>query len=149
MDSSLGLGPLGVNLNSSSLSPSVLHKIEALEREDCASAIGRMARMGHELSESGELRIEFLRFMALQHFLDSPIAPSKVVDDFWHAFILETHAYVNFCNTHFGEYVHHYHDPNTPRTYQKTRTLIFELFPSASEKTWTEGPGPCSSGGLK
>lgn len=33
--------------------------------------------------------------------------PSKVVDDLWHEFILDTRAYQDFCNRAFGAYFHH------------------------------------------
>lgn len=33
--------------------------------------------------------------------------PSQVVDDAWHAFILDTQAYHAFCRRAFGKYLHH------------------------------------------
>ena len=33
--------------------------------------------------------------------------PSKVVDDLWHEFILDTRAYESFCKSAFGSYFHH------------------------------------------
>lgn len=33
--------------------------------------------------------------------------PSKIVDELWHAFILDTRAYQDFCNTAFGSFFHH------------------------------------------
>lgn len=33
--------------------------------------------------------------------------PSRVVDDAWHAFILDTRAYEHFCAQAFGRFVHH------------------------------------------
>ena len=33
--------------------------------------------------------------------------PSRVVDDLWHAFILHTRTYQQFCNQTFGRFLHH------------------------------------------
>src|ERR1700749_2272983 len=33
--------------------------------------------------------------------------PSKLVDDAWHEFILDSVAYTRFCKQAFGEYLHH------------------------------------------
>lgn len=33
--------------------------------------------------------------------------PSKLVDDAWHEFILDSVSYVEFCDQAFGEYLHH------------------------------------------
>jgi hypothetical protein len=33
--------------------------------------------------------------------------PSRAVDEAWHEFILDTHAYTHFCQGAFGEYLHH------------------------------------------
>lgn len=33
--------------------------------------------------------------------------PSEVVDDLWHAFILHTQSYANFCKQAFGKFFHH------------------------------------------
>ena len=34
--------------------------------------------------------------------------PSKIVDDAWHAFILDTEAYAQFCKEAFGRFLHHH-----------------------------------------
>lgn len=33
--------------------------------------------------------------------------PSELVDKVWHEFILHTREYMDFCERHFGEYIHH------------------------------------------
>jgi hypothetical protein len=33
--------------------------------------------------------------------------PSKLVDEAWHEFILDSVAYVDFCDQAFGDYLHH------------------------------------------
>ncbi|MCQ4044987.1 glycine-rich domain-containing protein [Streptantibioticus rubrisoli] len=36
-----------------------------------------------------------------------PLSPSKLVDDFWHAFILRTQPYAEFCEHVAGRFIHH------------------------------------------
>lgn len=36
------------------------------------------------------------------------VMPSKIADSIWHEFILHTDKYTRFCNSAFGEYLHHY-----------------------------------------
>ncbi len=36
------------------------------------------------------------------------IVPTKQIDDFWHAHILDTRRYMSDCKNIFGHYVHHY-----------------------------------------
>ncbi|MDH6135846.1 hypothetical protein P3T37_005263 [Kitasatospora sp. MAA4] len=45
---------------------------------------------------------------------DRPLSPSPEVDDYWHAFVLNTEAYMAWCMASFGRMVHHkpgYLDP--------------------------------------
>ncbi|MGZ5118895.1 MAG: glycine-rich domain-containing protein [Burkholderiales bacterium] len=52
---------------------------------------------------------EYRRFLALHVWHpDAELVPSKLVDHFWHAHIVDTVAYVNDCGSAFGEYLHHY-----------------------------------------
>lgn len=47
--------------------------------------------------------------------------PSQVADDAWHAFILHTRYYQDFCNQAFGRFLHH-----TPAEAMSTQTLATE-----------------------
>ena len=47
--------------------------------------------------------------------------PSRVADDAWHAFILHTRYYQDFCNKAFGRFLHH-----TPAEAMSTQTLATE-----------------------
>lgn len=40
--------------------------------------------------------------------------PSRVVDEAWHEFILDSAAYTTFCDSAFGEYLHHTPDGEMP-----------------------------------
>ncbi|RWA52099.1 hypothetical protein AU476_19235 [Cupriavidus sp. UYMSc13B] len=52
---------------------------------------------------------EYRKFLALRFFYPKEdLAPNRWVDEFWHAHILDTMAYVADCNSLFGNYLHHY-----------------------------------------
>ncbi|MBL8259792.1 MAG: hypothetical protein JNM60_08300 [Candidatus Competibacteraceae bacterium] len=54
--------------------------------------------------------VEALRIYFLVHARTAPAVigmPSRVVDDLWHAFILDTKSYHAFCKHAFGGYFHH------------------------------------------
>ena len=65
---------------------------------------------------AGDVQIaekEFKRFMALVIIGYSPLAMfGKVVDEFWHQFVLFTREYKTFCAKVVGYFVHH--QPDTP-----------------------------------
>jgi hypothetical protein len=52
---------------------------------------------------------EYRRFLTLKRLYPSmEFVPSKLVDAFWHAHILDTRSYHQDCQTVFGYYLHHY-----------------------------------------
>ncbi len=38
---------------------------------------------------------------------ERPLSPSPLVDDFWHAFLMDTETYMTWCLATFGKMVHH------------------------------------------
>ncbi|MDH2389632.1 hypothetical protein QCN29_12675 [Streptomyces sp. HNM0663] len=50
---------------------------------------------------------QMLAFLAVGARSDAPFSPSPLVDDFWHAFLLHTKAYQEFCTQTLGKFVHH------------------------------------------
>ncbi|UGY92258.1 glycine-rich domain-containing protein [Streptomyces gobiensis] len=50
---------------------------------------------------------QMLAFVAASACTAEPLSPSPLVDDFWHAFLLHTKAYQDFCERTFGTFVHH------------------------------------------
>ncbi|MGI5369713.1 glycine-rich domain-containing protein [Streptomyces iakyrus] len=50
---------------------------------------------------------QMLAFLAACAYADRPLSPSPLVDDFWHAFLLHTQAYREFCETKFGRFLDH------------------------------------------
>lgn len=82
------------------------------------------------------LLVEYLKFMQIkigeQDTTDKKVAPSKKIDEMWHAHILSTKEYFAFCERYNdGEYIHH--DPSmtdVPTRYTLTWQKYFELFGS-------------------
>ncbi|MFK4100824.1 glycine-rich domain-containing protein [Streptomyces sp. NPDC019531] len=57
---------------------------------------------------------QMLAFLAACDYSQRPLSPSPFVDDFWHAFLLHTKAYREFCQENFGRFLDHqpgYLDP--------------------------------------
>lgn len=58
---------------------------------------------------SSEVEGLYRKFLALNiRYLGQKICPSGPIDEFWHAHILDTHAYAADCDKLFGEYLHHF-----------------------------------------
>lgn len=47
-------------------------------------------------------------FLKLKYGKHYELPPSDEIDDVWHAHILHTEDYMNFCNEVFGYYLHHH-----------------------------------------
>lgn len=62
--------------------------------------------------EVEETCFQYRRFLYLnyKYSLQNPgsLPPSEDMDEFWHAHILDTKAYVRDCQAIFGQYLHHY-----------------------------------------
>ncbi|MFG2645829.1 glycine-rich domain-containing protein [Streptomyces sp. NPDC048370] len=89
-------------------------------------------------------------FLIAGTMTDRPLSPSEYVDWGWHAFLLRTQAYQEFCERHAGRFVHHH--PGVPdaaetggpevarnRTVAAIRAAGFDLdqglWPNAAECT--------------
>ena len=88
----------------------------------------------NEPDDAESLIVEYLRFMAIKIWEkdaeDKRAAPSKMIDEMWHAHILSTKEYFAFCERHNdGEYIHH--DPSMVDVlsrYRLTHIRYIELF---------------------
>jgi hypothetical protein len=60
--------------------------------------------------EEGDLaEQEYRRFLTLKRLYPGvDLVPSKLIDEFWHAHILDTKSYHADCAAVFGYYLHHY-----------------------------------------
>src|SRR5436190_4194549 len=91
---------------------------------------------------------EMLKFLDLSAEMmalgdDRRLVPSVPVDVAWHAFILHTRAYTEFCEEAYGGYLHH--DPSPPDQpvgpgavfeYLRTRVLMEERYGELDEELW-------------
>jgi hypothetical protein len=56
-----------------------------------------------------EVESLYRRFLALNvRYPNRKICPTGPIDDFWHAHILDTRAYMQDCDAIFGKYLHHF-----------------------------------------
>ncbi|MFJ6938923.1 glycine-rich domain-containing protein [Streptomyces sp. NPDC101132] len=63
---------------------------------------------GMDITMASRIVVEALKFVAAAAtFPDVPIAPTREVDEGWHALILHTHLYHDLCRR-LGRHVHHY-----------------------------------------
>jgi hypothetical protein len=133
-------GPLGL----SSAYEFVSTRVATLQEEALERVIWRLVdRDGYTEEMACKLREEFLRFASLTFITDGPISPSPSVDDFWHAFILHTKDYEEFCQKHFGHYLHHEpkdhrlpRDDRDPTPGIHTKALIEAAYPEYDRGIW-------------
>lgn len=89
---------------------------------------------------AGRVVEEGLKFVVTcARFPGVALAPSRVVDEGWHALILHTETYTALC-ARFGEFVHHYPgyspDHYDPDIFDRTRALIGEAGYSTDADLW-------------
>ena len=121
-------------------------------------------KLGLTHAKAMALQLDMLRFLALCGYQDPNgqkvvLAPPKAIDEAWHHFILFTRDYMQFCQDHFGAFVHH--QPFTraeratgdgtmgPRTIDLARSTYIELSTNwANTTTVCDGDGGgCSPSG--
>ncbi len=94
--------------------PSVVNKARALVRDRHTHAM-----VGERLVEKGQLSCaeailaekSFLQFALVWSQTDLDISPSELADEYWHDFILNTNSYAEWCQRHFGRFMHHRPEP--------------------------------------
>ncbi|PST95678.1 hypothetical protein C9I87_08470 [Photobacterium iliopiscarium] len=60
-------------------------------------------------SRANKAVLDYQRYMAVTKALGGvQLVPNGDIDEIWHMHILDTRAYMQDCNTLFGEYLHHY-----------------------------------------
>ncbi len=100
-------------------------------------------------AEAGTWVAEMLKFLsaaahARHGSLGFQLRPSPKVDMAWHAFILHTRDYADFCERELGFFLHH--KPDAPGAsgagvqatldYLRTRALVEQLFGPVDEAIW-------------
>jgi hypothetical protein len=112
MDATRNSLPLGV-LPTQAFSTEQVEMLGALDRADLWFVEERLARkLGFSPLQAQVAILGFKRYMALVGLGYRGLGMvSPEVDEVWHAFILFTKDYADFCRSVFGEFIHH-----VPRT---------------------------------
>ncbi len=57
----------------------------------------------------GRADMEYRRFLTMKRLEpQAELVPSKLMDEMWHAHILDTRRYIRDCQLLFGQYLHHF-----------------------------------------
>lgn len=83
-----------------------VEKVRALDFTMLKQKLVSEGRTSEMVDEMEDL---YRKFLALNvRYYGEKICPTGAIDDFWHAHILDTKAYLNDCATIFPGYLHHY-----------------------------------------
>ncbi|ATZ29733.1 hypothetical protein SLAV_39855 (plasmid) [Streptomyces lavendulae subsp. lavendulae] len=99
---------------------------------------------GMDITTASRIVVEALKFTAAAaRFPTVRIAPSREVDEGWHALILHTHLYASLCHR-LGRFVHHFPERPDPSRFDgdvltHTIALIEQAGYTADAELWT-GP---------
>lgn len=108
--------------------------------------IARIARRGLVRRETAARWFhEMLKFLDVCALSQETLAPSKRVDRAWHAFLLHTRDYSDYCEERFGRLLHH--DPSErpdDAAYLRARAAVRDRFGSLDQRIW---PKPGHAGG--
>lgn len=111
--------------------------------EQFASVRGTVMDANPSMSEemAGRIVDEGLKFVAAcATHPGLGLAPSRIVDEGWHALLLHTAMYADLCDRLGGRFVHHYpgYDPTNydPPILDRTRETIAELGWDADPELW-------------
>jgi hypothetical protein len=118
-----------------------------------ARLAARVERDAHVDRERAEriMRQALAFLVACARNPDTPLAPSRDVDHGWHAFILHTREYADFCARLAGRFIHHApEEPDADRAQAMARTdLTAELMRRTGlpvdEELWPSGGAECSA----
>jgi hypothetical protein len=129
------------------IDPLHIEKINQIDNFDFSKTAKKVNHDLHGLT-SDYLRdgIENLKKYYVVALLDplNPHAVSRYVDPFWHAHILHTNEYMEFCESIFGQYIHHKpldsDDLNEVKEittlYSYTKEIYQKMFRNISSQWW-------------
>ena len=111
-----------------SVHPARTHFPHMLEYQRPALVNKLQADLGLTPAEAEILFTDVKRFIALAATTTRPLTPTVALDRAWHAFILDTRAYAEFCKAYCGRFVHHTpDDPFGPARDRSTVTQTLVL----------------------
>lgn len=136
IENSINRKLLGLNLHCSFAQDiSFVEKLKGISNEPLERVVKRLVlKEGFTHEQAQAARIDFLRFISLRFITSASTSPSSLADEFWHAFILHTRDYNQFCLKHFGEFLHH--EPfddyvqAEPGIGMRTKNLLNVLYPN-------------------
>jgi hypothetical protein len=114
------------------------------------SVVERIKRENHVRRKTAERwLLEALRFLDACAESPEPISPSKKVDAAWHAFILHTRQYTDWCEKRYGQYIHHVPSGKPdPRSYVRAYRLLTTRHGRLSPRVWPPPRSMRNAGGL-
>lgn len=89
------------------------------------------------------------RFLFLATAGQKGLRPTKVIDEGWHAFVLHTKDYAEFCKQFLGRFIHHQPDTIGMKSEAKTEgfdetlRLAKSVFGDDLGRNWTGRMGDC------
>lgn len=92
---------------------------------------------GWTLSQADIAELWYKRFLKLCLLRSEDVVPTKMIDEVWHAHILDTRAYHADCRRIFGRYLHHFpyfglrsklDQRNLKKAFEATASLFEEYF---------------------
>jgi hypothetical protein len=109
------------------------------------SVVRRIAA-DHGLSEDAARACfqEMLRFLDVVAESERSLSPSVPVDDAWHAFIVHTRAYADYCEARFGSFIHH--EPGSGAgsdVVPNAESLITARFGAVDARFWPPRASDC------
>jgi len=101
--------PLGLNEERvNSLPSNFVSKIQKLESQKLSYVVRRVMKDNDvDMEYAQSARISFLRWASLKFLTNESLVPNLKTDSFWHAFLMFTRDYRDWCNEHFGEMIDH------------------------------------------
>ncbi|MEW8403635.1 MAG: hypothetical protein AB2688_02795 [Candidatus Thiodiazotropha taylori] len=107
--------------------------------------------LGMSVEEADQLFLDMLMFLYLcgAKVERVPLEPTAAIDKAWHAFILFTKEYAEFCQQQFGRFIHH-----SPYTADETESEMHRAIPASDvaecvfgelSLNWHAPKGDCKS----
>lgn len=119
----------------------VLHRPDAWTEQAIVERVA--SEQGVSTTESQVWFENMLMYLSLRDSAcpySEPIAPSPIVDEPWHTFILFTREYAAYCDELAGRMIHHApvvrSDDGDPVVYARTRAELAERFGVLDPKIW-------------
>ena len=99
-------------------------------------------KLGLDQQQARQLFEDTKRFLFLAGTVPGKWSPTKAIDEGWHAFLLFTKDYAQFCQRFFGRFIHHephrMANPNrTGSSATKTRDAARTLFGDVLSPNWS------------